>query len=500
MTIETLLEERAKEQPTKTALVMGERRLSYQELNEGSNKLANALIQLGLSKGDGVALLLPISAEFIINYFGVTKAGGIAIPMDIRLKPEELEFLIRDHRPEVLIGEDTCLSSLAPVLPDLESVRHVISCSPTTGAPFLSYQEMLATAPARNPEVELGLEDIALIRHTSGTTGRPKGIMLSHGNMLAAVDLIGQPMQQTRADVMVLFPMPPGWAIAMCIPTLARGGTIAIAPGLTSSQLLRTIAEERGTILFALPFLYSEIANMSEEELRKYDLSSLRLCLSSGVALPEDVSQAFRKKLGLALVQTYGSTEAPAWVTMQPLDGSGKPGSTGKVTAGCELRIVDDKGGVLPPNQAGEIIFRNAGLMRGYHNRPQATAEALREGWFYTGDIGKLDKEGHLFVLGRKKEMITVAGQAIFPIDVEEAICSHPKVSEAAIVGIPTELGGEALRAIIVPKVGETVTPEEIQQFCRQHLTDHEVPQEIVFKESLPKTLSGKVRREELRI
>jgi long-chain acyl-CoA synthetase len=248
-----------------------------------------------------------------------------------------------------------------------------------------------------------------------------------------------------------------------------------------------------------MSFICAEMVNMPEEEIKKYDLSSLRLCLSGGAPIPKDILHRFKDRFGLDIILGHGMMEILGWNTAQPLDGSGKLGSVGKVQWGKELKIVDEAGKTLPPNHTGEIIISAPSMMMtGYYNRPRATAEVIREGWLYTGDIGYLDEDGYLFISGRKKEMLTVARKMIAPVDIEEVLYSHPKVAEAAIVGI-SETTGEAIRAVIVLKKGEEATSAEMEQFCREHLADYQMPKEFVFRESLPRNPMGKVRREELK-
>jgi len=499
VTLEEVLREKAKEQPHKMAFVLEERRVSYLELEENSNKIANQLIKLGVEKGDRVVFLLPSSPEVIINYFGVTKAGGIAAPLDTRLKLEDLDSLLKECQPKVLIAEEPFLEKIAPNLPKFSSIKYVIEVSPMVTPPFLSYWDILSTGSAQSPELRLNQEDIVLLRYTSGTTGRAKAAMLSQQNMFSTRSLWVEPTKLTSEDTCItLGAITPSWLIVFVAPNLIAGSTVVLVPSLAVSQLLQTITRETGSVVFVFPFVYQETVNMPEEELKKYDLSSVRLYLGGGAPLSQALANQFKQRFGLSIIDGYGVGESVAWLTIQPLDGTGKPGSVGKSPAASELRIVDELGNPLPPNQVGEITVRNTGVMKGYYNRPQATAEVLREDWFYTGDLGKLDEDGYLFILGRKKEMLVVGGQNVFPVDIEEAILTHPKVAEVAVIGIPNKVTGEAIRAVIVPKKGEVLTPQEIENFCRGCLVEHEVPKEIIFRDSLLRTPKGTIRREEL--
>ena len=247
-----------------------------------------------------------------------------------------------------------------------------------------------------------------------------------------------------------------------------------------------------------VPFIFALAVNAAEEAGVKHDLSSLRLCVSAGAPLPMDVMERFKKLYGLNITEFYGLTASTALVTCQPIDGTGKLGSVGKVLPGWELKIVDDNGKELPSNQQGEIIVRGP-IMKGYYNNPQATAEKIKDGWLYTNDIGKVDEDGNLFILAKKKEMIITKGQNIHPSDIEDVLYVHPKVAEAAVVGVPDELRGEIVRAVISLREGQVTTEEEIRHFCREHMADYKLPKQIIFIDSLPKTATGEIRMQELK-
>jgi long-chain acyl-CoA synthetase len=258
-------------------------------------------------------------------------------------------------------------------------------------------------------------------------------------------------------------------------------------PGLSIPELMGTIEQERATILMGVPFIYVLAINMAEEQGVKYDLSSLRLCGSAGAPLSIDIIQRFRKGYGKELIDLWGLTEAAAHVTLQPIDGSGKLGSVGKVLPGWELKVVDDGSRELPPDQQGEVIVRGP-IMNEYYNNPEATAEVIKDGWLYTGDMGRVDGDGNLFITGRKKKMLIAKGQNIFPGDIEGVLSAHPKVAAVMVVGIPDELRGEVVKAIISLKEGEVATEEELRRFCREHMADYKLPKQIIFVDSLPKT------------
>ena len=496
-----MLEETVARYGEKTAFVLGEHRLSYAELDEASNRIANALIKMGVVKGDRVAILLPNIPEFPVIYFGIIKAGGIAVPLDVRYKVDELVYLWDKSEPKVIVTESPYLEPLIPALPQFKSIEHIIDMSSKYEGQFPSYREIMATSSIQRVEAELEPEDIAHITYASGATTHPKGAALTHYGLMTAAAIGADEFQQTDKDIELLYSLPmcrTFGLVMIMLTSVSKGSTVVIAPGLSISSCLELIEKEKVTILMGVPSAFTLAVNLAGKEGVRYDLSSLRLCGSAGAPLPVDITKRFKKLYGLDIVNFWGLTESTALVTSQPIDGTGKLGAVGKVLPGWELKIVDDDGQELPPNQPGEIIVRGP-IMKGYYGNPQATAEAIKDGWLYTGDIGMVDEDGYLFILDKKKDMIIVAGQNIYPDDIEEVLNTHPKVAEAAVVGIPDKLRGEAVRAFIRLKEGALATEREIKQFCRERLADFKVPKQIVFMTSLPKTITGKIRKEVLK-
>ena len=503
MSLKLMLEETAGRYGRKTAIVFGDRRLSYAEIDEASNKVANTLIRMGVNKGDRVAMLLPNSPEFVIIYFGIVKAGSIAVPLDTKYKVDELASLFDNCQPKVLVAESPTLEPLVPALPRFKSIKHVIDLGSKYEGQFLSYRDIMATSSAQRIEVEPGPEDIATISYTGGPTNRPRGVMLSHQRLVTEAAMSADGFQQTDKDIIMLFALPMLHLFGLTAVLLAsvyKGSTVVIVPGtgLSISILMATIEKEKGTMFLGVPYIFALVVDIAEKEGVKNDLSSLRLCSSGGAPLSIDIIRRFKQHYGFDLIDIWGLTEAICHVTCPPIDGTGKLGSVGKALPGWEVKIVDDNGRELLLNQPGEIIVRGP-IMKGYYNNPQATAEAIKDGWLYTGDIGRVDEDGYLFLSGRKKETIIVKGQNIYPSDIEDVLYTHPKVAEAAVVGIPDELRGEVVRAVISLKEGEVTTEEEIRRFCRKHMADYKVPKQVIFIDSLPKTATGKIRKEDLR-
>ncbi len=500
MNLKLMLEQSAKRYGGKTAVATGDSRLSYAQLDEASNKVANALIGMGVNKGDRVAMLLPNSPEFAAIYFGVVKIGAIAVPLDIRYKMDELASLFDDFQPKVLVSESPTLEPIVPALDRFSYIEQVIDLSGEYKGKFLSYQEMMSASPAQAVRVELKPGDIAHIAYTSGPTLRPRGVVLSHQSLVQEAVISAKGFRQTDRDIVVLFALPMHHAfglVVVLLTAIAKGSTVVMLAGLSIDSLFEVIEREKATIFMAVPFVHTLIVNAAETEGIHHDLSSLRLWGTAGAAMPANIGQKIKQHFGLSAVDFWGMTESSAHVTCQSLDGVGKAGSVGRVLPGWELKIVDDNGRQLPLNQPGEVIVRGP-IMKGYYNNPEATAQVVKDGWLYTGDLGKVDEDGEVFLTGRSKDIIIVKGQNVYPSDIEEVLYTHPKVAEAVVVGIPDEIRGESIEAFISLKEGEVATEPEIKHFCREHMADYKVPRQITFVDSLPRTAAGKIDKQSL--
>ena len=498
--LKVLLEESTKNHGENIAVALGDRELRYAELEEASNRVANTLMGLGVEKGDRVAMLLKNSPEFVALYFGIVKTGAIAVLLDTKYKISELTSLFSNCQPKVLVTENPFLEPLLPALPEFGYIKHIIELGANYQGRFLSYVEMMTTGVVSRVEVEPGPEDIATIAYTSGPTFSPRGVMLSHRDLVTMATIPEGDFQQTAADVSVLFALPLHHVVgleAVLLASIARGSKVVMLPGLSISNLIDTIERERVTIFMGVPFIFILMIQRAEEEV-KHDLSSIRLCCAGGAAMPPETTMQLKQLYGVDAAQFWGLTEATAHVTCQSVDGSGKPGSVGKALSGWEVRVVDDNGKELVSNQPGEVIV-NGPMMKGYYNNPQATAEVIKDGWLYTGDIGRVTEDGELFILGRKKELIIVKGQNILPSDIEVVLHDHPKVAEAAVVGIPDKLRGEIIRAAVSLRPGAVVTEQEIKKFCLERIANYKVPKQVMFWDSLPRTATGKILKDELK-
>jgi len=503
MNLKLMLEKTVSQYARKTAIVSGGRRVSYAELDETSNKMANALIEMGVNKGDRVAMLLSNSPEFVAVYFGIIKAGGIAVPLDIRYKVDELAHFFGSCQPKALVAESPVLEPLIPALSRFKSIEHVVELGSEYEGRFFSYQEIMAASSAQRVEIPLEPDDIGTISYTGGPTNRPRGATLSHRSLVAEAVMSAGGFQQTDKDIVMLFALPLYHMFGLAsvlLTSVYKGSTVVIVPGTgrSISSFIETIEKEKGTIYMGVPYIYALAISVAEREGVKNDLSSLRLWVSGGAPLSMDIVQQFKHYYGADLLNIWGLTEAVSHVTYQPLDGTGKLDSLGKALPGWKVKIVDDKGRELPVNQPGEVIVAGP-FMEGYYNNPQATARAIKDGWLYTGDMGRIDEDGYLFLTGRKKEMIILKGQNIYPSDIEEVLVGYYKIARAKVIGIPDKLRGEIVSAVIRSKGKVVATEQEVRHFCQTHMADYKLPKQIVFTKSLVKTAATKIGKKNIR-
>ncbi len=501
-TLISTLEETARLHAGKTAIVLGPRRVSYAELDEESNKVANALAKLGIGKGDRVAMLLSNSPEFVSTYFGIAKVGAIAVPLDTRYKIEELTGILNSCEPKIIVSESAFLGPIIPEQQRFSYIEHLIEVGNAYDGQCLSYQELMDMSQSTRMDVEITPDDLGTISYTSGPTSEPHGAVFTHGNLYLSAINSADVFQQNDKDVVMSFALPMyhmfGLAVVL-LSSISKGSTIIIVPGtgISINTLMEAIERERGTMLLGVPYIYALAVKLANQEGIKSDLSSLRFCCSGGAPLTVDLIRQFRKCYGLTIIDIWGLTEAVAQVTCQPIDGKGKLGASGKALPGWQMKIVDDNDNELPVNQQGEIIIKGP-MMREYYNNPQATAEKINNGWLHTGDIGRVDKDGYMFITGRKKNMIILKGQNIYPIDIEKVLRAFPKIAEAKIIGIPDKLRGEIVGAIIRLKRRAEATEQEIRRFCTERMADYKLPKQITFTRIVLKNFVNRIGTENL--
>ncbi|MCK4862835.1 MAG: AMP-binding protein [Dehalococcoidales bacterium] len=496
--LNSILENAARRFADKTAVLMGERRVSFARLNEDSNRFAHALISMGVKKGDRVAMIQASNPEFVAVFFGIMKAGGIAVPLDSRYVADELDRLFNDCRPRVLVVENPPLESLLPALPRFDSLEHVITFDPAYTGRFTDYHEILAKYPSSGIDVPVDPEDIAIISYTGGPTQKPHGVALSHYSVITEAVNSAYVFQQTDKDVLMQFALPMYHQFGLTSVLMAsiyKGSTVVVVPGTGRSidSFMEAVEREKGTLYMSVPYIYSLMINVARREGIRHDLSSLRLCISGGAPLEPVVINLFKELYGFTILDVWGQTETVSQATVAPIDGTGNIDSSGKPMPCWEIKIFDENENELPPGQEGEIVIRGP-VMTGFYNKPEATARIIRNGWLHTGDIGWIDEDGFLFITGRKRRMLILKGQNIFPDDIEEVLAAHPGIAEVKVIGVIDIVRGETVKALVRSKPGETVTEQEIRQYCQGRMADYKLPREIEFVDVIPEEIPNWTR------
>jgi long-chain acyl-CoA synthetase len=492
MNIAQTLEDTASKIPRKEAIVLNTRRITYGELDTASNRVANALLKLGMRKRTHVAILMSHSPEWVVNYFGVIKGGGIAVLLNTALKAPELESLLRDSGSEMLITEKRFSQILAPVLPRIPLLKHVIEID--SG----SYARMIAKAASASPSVDINGEDEATIFYTSGVLGKQKGVVHTHDSVMGTPPIVSAGIQRKRKDVIIdLVPFTYLYGLfEVLFGSIIIGSTVVLVPNFTPRAVLEAVEKEKGTVIFGVPAMYNALAMVRDEVLARYDLSSLRLVVTAGAKSFPRLMKTLEDRLGLSVYEVYGLTEASA-VSISTSE-SRRLGTVGKPI--CGLKILDDNGKKVRRGEIGEAVFNAPWIMKGYYGAPELTARVLKDGWFYTGDLVRMDEDGYLEYIEKKSFIIvTSSGLKIGPSEVEFVLLSHPAVAEAAYVGIDDGYGGQIPTAFVVLKEGQQATVKQLFDLCCQNLADFKLPKRIEFVDSLPKTSSGKISRRTLK-
>jgi long-chain acyl-CoA synthetase len=492
----------AKRHPERTALIFGGQQITYSLLAQHVNEVAGALHGLGVGKGDRVAFLIGNVPEFVYAYYGALRLGAAVSPLNVMLTPEEVGPILSDAEAKVVIAEPHLLSSVLAVRDRLPSVEHVLVVGrPPIPSGTESLFELMGQAEAP-PEVSVSEDDVALIAYTAGTTAEPKGAMLTHGNMLANLNQIfAVPgLREMESDIVLLaLPLFHIYALNVALGvSVQAGATAVLVDRFDPVGTLELIERHRVTVLPGAPPMF--LAWLAAAKERDADLSSVRLAVSGAAPLPAEVLGAFRERFGVPIWEGYGLTETAPAVTTNALGTDPKGNSIGLPLPDVEIRLVDEQGEDVEEGDPGEIMVRGPNVFHGYWRQPEATEAAFREGeWFRTGDIAYRDDDGYYFIVDRKKELIIVSGFNVYPKEVEDAIASHPKVAECAVVGVPDARTGEAVKAFVVTAQGQTLTEDELLDQCRLSLARFKLPKEIEFVEGLPKHLTGKVMKRGLK-
>jgi long-chain acyl-CoA synthetase len=478
----------------KTALFWGEHEHSYELLFAQARLLAGQLQQkMGVQPGDRVGLWLKNCPEFVPALFAVLEVGAVVVPINNFLKADEVHYIVADAGIDVIITDSSMAEHVAELMalhPQLRTwqVEEFSSAGNRTAA-LTAAPPSLSTIPTR--------DDLAVIIFTSGTTGRPKGAMLTHGNLLHNVESCRQVLAAVDHDrFVVLLPMFHSFmlCVGVFLPLLVGGSMVLVRSLHPPKSLIQEIYHRQATILPAVPSFFRTLAGAQMPP-----GLPLRICISGGAPLPVEILREFNRHMPIPLIEGYGLSEASPVVSMNPIAGPHKEGSIGRPIPDVEITVQDESGNLLPTGATGEICVRGGNVMRGYWNQPEATARALRDGWLLTGDIGHRDDDGFFYITDRKKDMLIVNGINVYPREIEEVLYQFPGVKEAAVVGIPDSRRGEHPVAFVAAKDGASLEEKSILHFVRQKLADYKVPKRVTFLAALPRNATGKVVKTALR-
>jgi long-chain acyl-CoA synthetase len=524
-TLQQFLQEAASQFPNKIAIHFLGKELTFQEVYKQALKLANYLVKLGLKKGDRVSIMLPNCPQAVISYYGVLFAGGVVVQTNPLYTERELEYQLKDSGAEILITLDL-LYPKAVKMKAITNLKHLIITSIKDYLPFIKklfyplvqkkqqqvivkvkeqedqrlFSSVMAFSEAKEMEVDIDpVEDIALLQYTGGTTGFPKAAMLTHRNLIANTVMGAYWMYQCEKGNESILGVLPFFHVygmtAVMNLSIMQGYKMILLPKFDPETTLKTIQKLKPTLFPGAPTIY--IALLNHPKLKNYDLSSIKACISGSAPLPVEVQEKFETVTGGKLIEGYGLTEASPVTHANFLwDGERVKGSIGVPWPDTEAKIISlETGEEAKINEIGELVVRGPQIMKGYWNQPIETEAVLRDGWLYTGDLGYMDERGYFFIVDRKKDMIIASGYNIYPREVEEVLYEHPKVQEAAVIGIPDVYRGETVKAFIVLKQGEECTKEELDHFVRSRLAAYKVPRIYEFRKELPKTAVGKILR-----
>ncbi len=497
-TLQGRLREVAREVPAKPALIQGDRVVTYAELDAASDRLAAALARLGVAKGQRVTLFMPNSIEFVLAFYGALKAGAVVNPINAQSKEREVRYQVEDSIASVVLYHEALAPVVDAVRGELAGVRAFAVTGASAPAGVDRFEDLVAEPGAR-PALGVGMDDLAALPYTSGTTGFPKGVMLTHGNLAANQEQFFAAVPVRRDDVFLnVLPFFHIYAMNLLMAgAVSLGATQIVMPRFDLVEYLTLVERYRATVCFIVPPIVLGLAMHPEVE--RHDLSSVRFFFSGAAPLAPDPARRLTARTGKPVIQGYGLTETSPVTHANPVDHAVLE-SIGIAVPGTEDRIVDLETGAreLATGEVGEIVVRGPQVMRGYWKKPQDTAEVIRDGWFHTGDVGRKDENGYIFIVDRKKEFIKYKGFGVGPAEVEAVLCEHPAVADAGVIGKPDLEAGEIPKAFVQLRPGASATADELIAFVRARLADYKRVREVEFIEKVPRTASGKILRREL--
>ena len=509
MNLSSRLHETAAQNGGKTAYHFLGQQKTYGELDAAVTMFANGLSKLGIQKGDHVALITGNSPHFLIGFYGALRAGATVIPVNPIYTADEISYILSNGDVKAVITLDLLLPLVEGLHNHIPSVKNFIICETgqaqeaadpeklTSASKLIPFDKVIGLGQGLYEGPVLDEDDVAVILYTSGTTGKPKGAMLTHGNIYSNASDVAEYLGINSSDrVITTLPMFHVFCMTVCMNApLMSGGTIIIIPKFSPAEIFRAVKEHEATIFAGVPTMYNFLLQHGGDA---GEFTSIRLCISGGASMPVSLLENFEKKFNVQISEGYGLSEASPVTCFNPLERPRKAGSIGTSIVNVLNKVVDEMGEELPPGEVGELIVQGPNVMKGYYKLPEETAAAIKDGWLYTGDLAKMDEEGYFYIVDRKKDIVIVGGYNVYPREVEEVLFAHPEIVEAAVIGVPDPDLGEAVHAFIVSKA-ESLTEEDVRAYCKGHLAKYKIPTVIEFLEELPKNTTGKILRRSLK-
>jgi long-chain acyl-CoA synthetase len=498
MNLARLSEQRVMDIGEQVSIIFEGREITNTEMLRKSKKLAAALKNIGVGRGDRVILQMPNCPEVLQGFGAVWRLGAVMVPINYLIGEEETAYIYQDSGAKVVISSQAFLPKIRAGQAKAPGVKSVILIDKDVPEGTLSYHPLVEGFAEEHSVVETDDDETAALIYTAGTTGRPKGVIHTHRSLYANAKMQYETI--TLPDGMtsiIVLPLCHSYGIATVNNGLFRTGRAVLLNSFDLEAIFSSIEKYQVNVMAGVPTMY--VYMLLYPEPKKYNLGSMKYWICGSAPLALETWNRFKEVFGFEIIEGWGLTEAGANNSCNPFDGLKKIGSIGLPMIGTEIRIVDDTGTALPPGQEGEIVIRGPMLMKGYWQKPEETADILRNGWLHTGDVGHVDDDGYFWITDRKKDLIIKGGENISPRTIEEVLFKCPKVSEASVIGMKDDVYGEDIKAFVVLNPGETATAEEIINFCRTKLTNFLLPKEVVFLQRLPKSLVGKVLKKELR-
>ncbi|HEU0023333.1 MAG TPA: long-chain fatty acid--CoA ligase [Thermoleophilaceae bacterium] len=490
----TILTDTAAKNGDHVAFKLDDVELTYAMLDDASARLAGVLRSKGIEPGDRVGLMLPNVPYFPVVYYAILRAGGVVVPMNVLLKEREVRFYLEDPGAKLVLAWHDFAGAAQTGASEAGA-----ECQLVTPGEF---ERLLASSEPDRELAERGGDDTAVILYTSGTTGKPKGAELTHANLLRNCATAAGTLANLSPDDVLLGALPLFHSFGQTCTmnsSVANGGTVTMLPRFDPEKALEIIARDRVTIFQGVPTMYNAMLHADGAD--GADTSTLRLCMSGGAAMPAELMRAFEEKFGCIILEGYGLSETSPVASFNHPDKARKPGSIGTPIEGVEMKLVDDAGKDVPQGEIGEIVIRGHNIMKGYWDRPDATAEAITDdGWFHSGDMAKVDEDGYFFIVDRKKELIIRGGYNVYPREIEEVLYEHPAVQEAAVIGVPDEALGEEVGAAVVLCQGSEADADELKAYVKEQVAAYKYPRKVWFLDELPKGPTGKILKREIEV